>query len=241
MAKARQILVLRSLCFVMVVLVGLLSRGDELFPVSIFEARPPHVRVSESGESAVNPRGSRHFDIFTAPPSIPSQNDVLLTDADLLTLVYPASAGSTVSGGESIFDRVRVFGLQVELDVFYFYNVFGPVGQAIVAPKENSIFIGLLAPGTYDVNVHKWYLPFATASNFEPDAFQPPANFITATSSLFGLPIYPDDPSVVSDSTFQFTVTAVPECGSIAMAFCGAVGLAGLGGRCRSRFGKSQL
>lgn len=217
MTSSRRHVLTLIACCVPLLNIGTTCRGDDALPASIFEVRPPHVRVSEPSESAATPHGGQSFSPFESPPAIPPQNDVQLTIADPLSIVYPASGGSSVSGGTAVVDRVRINGSQVELDVFNFFNAFGPFGQTIVGPRENSLFLGQLPAGVYDVNVENWYLPYALAAGFNPETFEPPANAITPTGSLFALPIAPDDPPIVVTSTFQFAVLAVPESKTIVL------------------------
>jgi hypothetical protein len=192
-----------------------LCSGQQYFPGNIFELRPPHVRISEASESAANPRGHKSFDFFEAPPEIPPQSDVRLSEQDSLSLVYPAHGGSFHSGGSSLFDRLRIDALQLELDLFHFLNPFGPVGHTLVPPRENSLFIGRLSPGGYQVNIRNWYLP--PILGFDPETFVPPANAITPTDPIFATPISSDDPPILIETSFHFRVLAIPEASTLSL------------------------
>jgi hypothetical protein len=192
-----------------------LCTGQAFFPGNIFELRPPHVRVSEAGESAANPRGRQSFDFFEAPPAIPPQSDVRLTEQDTLSLVYPAHGGSFHSGGSSLFDRLRINVSQLELDLFHFFNPFGPVGHTLVPPRENSLFIGRLSPGEYQVNIRDWYLP--PTPSFDPETFEPPADAITPDGSVFATPISSGDLPVLIESSFHFRVLTIPEASTLTL------------------------
>jgi hypothetical protein len=205
--------------------VGNLCRGQEFFPGNIFELRPPHVRVSEGTESFTNPRGGQWFGYMEAPPAIPAQNDIRLTDEDMLSLVYPASNGSFYSGGSVLLDRLRVNGAELELDVFHFTSLFGPIGNALVPPRENSLFIGRLSAGEHTVNTRNWYLPWDTLSHFDPEKFEPPANAIMPNGQLFATPVASDDPPVFIASSFQFVVFSVPEPSSIMLIVVGMIAM----------------
>jgi hypothetical protein len=159
MTSARRILPSLITCCLILFVVGQRCSCQEFFPGNIFELRPPHVRVSEGAESSTNPRGGQWFGYFEAPPAIPPQSEVQLTEDDLLTMVYPASGGSFYSGGSTLLDRLQIDGSQLELDVFRFFNPFGPFGDTLVPPRENSLFIGQLSAGEYTVNIRNWYLP----------------------------------------------------------------------------------
>jgi hypothetical protein len=218
MSKMRNVLQSFVSCCLATIAASQPCRGQEHVPSpSIFELRPPHVRVSEPGESAGNPRGGRSFDFFDAPPAIPLQNEVRLSEEDSLSLVYPASGGSSHSGGSSLFDRLRVNGSQLELDLFHFFNPFGPFGHTIIHPHENSLFIGQLSAGEYQVNIRNWYLAPNSSSVFDPETFSPPSNVITPTSPFFAIPIYSDDPPVLLQSSFGFRVLGVPEASTLAL------------------------
>jgi hypothetical protein len=193
--------------------------GQEFFPGNIFELRPPHVRLSEPNESPAKPHGGRWFGYFEAPPAITPQSEVRLTEADLLSLVYPASGGSYYSGGSSLFDRLRVDGSQLELDVFRFFSLFGPIGNALVPPRENSLFIGQLRAGEYTVNIRNWYLPPDALSGFDPEAFVPPSNASMPPGQIFATPVNSGDPPVFLESSFPFVVQAVPEIPTLVLAF----------------------
>lgn len=191
--------------------------GQEFFPGNISELRPPHVRVSEGAESAANPRGGRSFDFFTAPPAIPPQSEVRLTEVDLLSLVYPAESGSFHSGGSALRDRLRIEDRQIELELFHFFNPFGPIGNALIPPSERSLFIGKLPAGDYQVNIRNWNFPWDTLLGFDPETFVPPANAIKADSQIIALPQGNEAP-IYSESSFHFLVIAVPESTSLALA-----------------------
>jgi hypothetical protein len=210
-------------CFLMSFAVSQLCSGQEFFPGNIFELRPPHVRISEATENSANPRGGQWFGYFEAPPAIPPQSEVWLTEEDLLSLVYPASGGSFSSGGSSLFDRLRIGGSQLELDLFHFFNPFGPFGNALVPPRENSIFAGQLTAGEYGVNIRNWYLPPDSLSGFDPEAFEPPSNAVMLTDQIFALPLNRDDPPVFFESSFRFVVQAVPETSTLTLAVIGVL------------------
>jgi hypothetical protein len=202
MSRIRKVLQTLVSCWLASIAATQLCNGEKLFAGNIFELRPPHVRISEPNETASNPRGSYAFG--EPVPAIPPQSEVRLTEEDSLSLVYPASGGSSHSGGSSLFDRLRINGYQLELDLFHFLHPFGPIGWAFIPPHENSLFIGQLLPGDYHVNIRSWYLP--PTPNFDPETFQPPANAITPTGPIFAPPISSGDPSVLLESCFRFRV-----------------------------------
>ena len=220
------------------------------FPGDIFALRPPHVRVSEPGESAVKPRGGRYFPYYVVPPAIPAQEEVRLTNQDQLTLVYPSSGGSYSSGGSVRRDRLRIDGRQLLLDIFHIPISFS--GDALVPPAESAIFLGQLGAGEYDVAIRTWYLPPAVLPwldpgiplpDFDPETFEPPENVIvyvppavppSGIYATFSPPFLPWDPPVVVPSSFRFTVLAVPE-PSLFSGLSTAVLYIGLVGRIGSR------
>lgn len=207
------------------------SAGTDPFPGDIVELRPPHVRVSEPGETEAQPRSGQYFSFFEPPPAIAPQQEVRLTEHDLLTLVYPAERGRYSSGGYILRDRLRIEGRELVLDIFDIPISF--FGDALVPPSENAIFVGQLAAGEYDVAIRNWYLPPTvlpwldpgTPIEFDPEAFEPPKNVIiyvpppvppSGVYATFSRPLLPGEPPVVVPSSFQFTVIAIPEPSSLA-------------------------
>jgi hypothetical protein len=226
-----------------------LALSDDPFPGNIFELRPPHVRLSEPGESASHPRGGQTFPFDQLPPAVPPQDEVILTERDSLTLVYPSEGGRYSSGEFELRDRLRIDGNELALDIFQIPIFFS--GDALVPPAESGIFLGQLPAGEYNVSIRHWYLPPAvfpwldpgTIPEFDPETFEPPANTITfvpppipptGVYATFQPPYAPGDPPVVVPSSFQFTVFAVPEPGTFAATvlavFCFA-GIARIGKR----------
>ncbi len=222
-----------SSCILALTVVGVAcaqSDSPEFFPGDIFELRPPHVRISLLSETADSPRSYRSFPFFEAPPAIPPQNEVRLTDQDSLTLVYPTTAGSFSSGGTSLSDRLRIHGQDLDLDLFHIS--VPSFGSAVIPASESGQLVGRLSAGEYTVYVRNWYLPYDVLPDFDPEAFEPPMSFITPTTEIFAIPISGSDPTVMSQTSFQFTVVAAPEPGSIVLAFF-LLGIVG-GIRCRT-------
>jgi hypothetical protein len=189
MIRARRILPTLFSCWLMSSALDARCSGQEVFPGHLFELRPPHVRISEANESPINPRGGQWFEYFETPPAITPQSDVRLTEEDLLSLVYPASGGSFSSGGSSLIDRLRIDGSELELDVFHFFDPFGVFGDALVPPRENSLFIGQLPASEYLVNTRNWYLSYDMLTGFDPETFEPPSNATTPTLPIFMIPL----------------------------------------------------
>jgi hypothetical protein len=201
------------------------ANNDDPFPGDIFALRPPHIRLSEPGESAADPRGGRSFPYNIAPPAIPPQDEVRLTDQDPLTLVYPSSGGSYSSGGSTKYDRLRIEGHQLQLDIFNIPIPFG--GNAFVPQGEKALFVGQLPAGEYDVVIRKWSLPpeepiwrMSRWPDFDPEAFEPPDDYLvyippavppSGIYATFSPPTDPGDLAVMVPSSFRFTVSAVPE------------------------------
>lgn len=207
-------LISRSLIFLLLALVTIdrenSAHADEYFPSSIFELRPPHVRVSRDDENISQPRSYQSFQFFEPPPATPPQASVRLTEFDDLTLVYPSHGGSSTSGGSTLWDQVLVNGLEVKLNVFHFPLPW--IGNAFVSPQETGLFLGQLSPGQYEVTVSHWYLPPSYLPDFNPESFVPPANVvIPSPNSPFGFPLDDATPAVVVPSAFQFRVVAIPE------------------------------
>ena len=205
-------------CCLVAFAVGQLCSGQEFFPGNIFELRPPHVRLSEETENSANPRGGQSFGYFEAPPAIPPQSEVRLTEEDSLSLVYPAHGGSFFSGGSALLDRLRVNGTQLNLDLFHFTNSTDPLGNTLVPPAENSLFIGQLSAGEYKVNIRDWYLPWDILSGFDPATFEPPSNAVMPSGQIFSTPLSSDDLPTFTESSFQFLVLSVPEASTLGLA-----------------------
>lgn len=218
--------------------------NDDPFPGNIFALRPPHIRLSEPGESAANPRGGRSFPYYIAPPAIPLQDEVRLTDQDSLTLVYPSSGGSYSSGGSTKYDRLRIVGHQLQLDIFNILIPFG--GDAFVPQGERALFVGQLPAGEFEVVIREWSLPpeepiwrMSHWPDFDPEAFEPPDNYLvyippavppSGIYATFTPPTEPGDLAVMVPSGFHFTVLAVPE-PSIASGLVTAILCFGMCGR----------
>jgi len=70
----------------------------EFFPGNIFELRPPRVRTATVLESADTPENRQYFAFQEPPPQSTPQESIHLSDADLLSAVFPVGGGSFSSG-----------------------------------------------------------------------------------------------------------------------------------------------
>ncbi len=162
MVKRRQIRLALAL-FGLSVLGMASSVHAEFFPGNLFELRPPRVRVATPQETADTPERRQSFAIQESPPASPAQESNYLTDADQLAAVFPVSGGSFSSGGgRSEVGGMSVEGNMVTVDNYNFRDFFGPIGATLVAPWEQSVFVGALPAGDYIFNLRVFIIPALT-------------------------------------------------------------------------------
>ncbi len=112
-------------------------------------SRSVHVRKSMPLELCSNPVRWKYFAPFTPAPPSPRQEDILLTDTDVLTIVEPLFAHRPCFG--AFETRLHRNGNTLTLNA---YLILSGITATIYGPHEYLLPIGRLEPGTYSLVVN---------------------------------------------------------------------------------------
>jgi len=188
------------------------------FPGNIFELRPPRVQAADPHGPANTLENRQYFAFEEQPPRSTPQEDIYLTDSDLLFAVFPVSNGSFSSGESAyVFAGLTIVDFNITLDYYRFPTLFS--GDALVAPWEQSVFIGTLPVGEYTFNLRRWFLKYEDRSGFDKSQVERQSvNHVADGIGIIALD--PPNERYFTEDRFTFFVktTAIPEPASFTIA-----------------------
>lgn len=177
----------------------------------IFDIRPPRVRVATVEETIAAAPLNYHLPSVPADSVVP-QEELLLTEQDPLVAVFPVRDFQHSHNTIYEIGGVEVDGFDISIDFYQFISSRPGANNSIYLPLEQTVSLGTLPAGEYDVRLRYWTLNPEDQFGFDPSTIPefippPPGTLVASPGRHY------------TQSNFSFTV--VPEPSSCLLAWIG--------------------